>query len=303
MKILAIIVTYNRCKLLERCLSNVRAQSRVLDKILVINNSSTDDTEVMLQQLAIEYITQPNLGAAAGWSRGISYALANDYDAVWMMDDDGYPDVDALAKLEKALKPPRVCVSSVVLQENNPENFVFPFPVLNHQKLPLIFGAPRKIKQLKTLQSLNSQLLSKPSADTYPFAHLFNGALISIAAIKIIGNVNQDFYIYGEEVDYFFRLRKLGEVVSHLQAFHYHPDVTDRNLSDAKLYYYLKNTLILNKRYFDKVWLRQLMAIFATLVRSCQRNGPGYLFKAIFKAKIYLALIRGLQGKIANDFN
>ena len=53
MKILAGIVTYNRKLLLKRCIESVMSQ--ILDEnvkidILVINNSSTDGTEVYLKK-------------------------------------------------------------------------------------------------------------------------------------------------------------------------------------------------------------------------------------------------------------
>jgi glycosyltransferase involved in cell wall biosynthesis len=44
MKILAAIVTYNRSKLLERCIDHILGQTRKPDGLIVINNSSTDDT-------------------------------------------------------------------------------------------------------------------------------------------------------------------------------------------------------------------------------------------------------------------
>ena len=34
---------------------------------------------------------------------------------------------------------------------------------------------------------------------------IFNGTLIAVNSINKIGNVNKDYFIYGEEVDYFHR--------------------------------------------------------------------------------------------------
>ena len=58
MKILAAIVTYNRSALLERCIDALHAQSRVPDALLVINNSSTDDTVAMLERRGVPFVTQ-----------------------------------------------------------------------------------------------------------------------------------------------------------------------------------------------------------------------------------------------------
>ena len=82
MKILAAIVTHNRCELLERCIDHLQMQTRVPDLILVVNNGSTDATIDMLIHRNIEFITQENVGSAGGWSRCISYELELNFDAV-----------------------------------------------------------------------------------------------------------------------------------------------------------------------------------------------------------------------------
>ena len=54
----------------------------------------------------------------------------------------------------------------------------------------------------------------------------------------------------GDEIDYLMRMRTDGQVATHVEALHYHPNVASRPWSDVKVYYYLKNSIILNKRYF-----------------------------------------------------
>jgi GT2 family glycosyltransferase len=298
-RILAAIVTYNRMALLERCVDHVRAQTRPPDGLLVINNSSPDDTAGMLTRKGVDFVTQPNVGSAGGWKRSIEEALAGGWDAVWLMDDDGYPHPDALALLEAKLTPDVPCVSSVVLCENDRNRFVFPFPVLDRQGLPVMVARRRKIRHLDALRRV-------AAGDTYPFAHLFNGALVRTDAARRIGNVESDFFLMGDEVDFFMRLRSLGPVLSHLDAHHFHPDVSRRPLDAVKFYYYVKNTIILNRRYFDKVWARHAMAVAAALFRTAHRNSiPAALsYVAGPKAPVlWKAVARGLGGRIGKDFD
>jgi len=296
--ILAVVVTYNRRELLERCINYLQKQSRLPDHILVINNGSTDDTEEMLKARGIHYITQDNVGSAGGWYRGIQYALKEGFDAVWLMDDDGYPDIESLNILEQALQPGVACVSSVVLREDKPTHFVFPFSVLNKNDLPAVFACPRKISSLKRLSKI-------ANGGMYPFAHLFNGALVSTEAIKQIGNINRDFFIYGEEVDYLFRLRRFGPVYSVLAAHHFHPDVNSRPYTPIKIYYYIKNTLILNRRYLNLVFVRNILTIVAALGRTAYRNGLSEALSYLVGRNartFYRAISRGLQDQIGKDF-
>jgi rhamnopyranosyl-N-acetylglucosaminyl-diphospho-decaprenol beta-1,3/1,4-galactofuranosyltransferase len=299
MNILAAIVTYNRCALLSRCIEHLQAQSRQAQEILVINNASTDDTVEMLERLGVPFLTQENVGSAGGWHRGIQHAIDRGFDAVWLMDDDGFPEAGALAALEAAMVPGVACASSVVLREDRPTHFVFPFNVLDGAGLPVIFSRSRKLGMLTELRAIAQD-------GTYPFAHFFNGALISMAAVRQVGNVNRDFFIFGDEVDYFFRLRQAGKVISVLDAAHFHPDVSQRPYTPAKVYYYIKNTLVLNARYFNMVWLRHGLAVAAVLARTASRNGLGTVLSYVLGAKspaFYMAIVRGLQGKVGKDFN
>ena len=299
MNTLAVIVTYNRCELLSRCIDHLQLQTCAPDEILVINNGCTDGTVAMLEGRGVAFITQENVGSAGGWHRGIQHALEHGFDAVWLMDDDGFPDTGALAVLEAALVPGVACASSVVVREDAPTRFVFPFPVLDAALLPVIWGSPRKLPTVASLKAV------APSG-TYPFAHLFNGALVSMAAVRKAGNVNRDYFIYGDEVDYFFRLRKVGAVISVLNAVHYHPDVSKRPYNPIKIYYYVKNSLALNARYFNFVWTRHVMLLTIVLYRMAARNGIGPFISLLVgkqASAFYSAIIRGLQGKVGKDFH
>ena len=287
MKILACIVTYNRSKLLSRCIDHVLAQSRPPDSLLVINNGSTDDTLEMLQKRNVDVLTQANLGSAGGWYTAISYCLKNSFDAIWLMDDDGFPALDSLEYLIDHLSPGTACASSVVIQESKPSKFVFPFPYLDKSALPVIIRIPRKIPDLDRLQYLS------PSG-TYPFAHLFNGALISSSAIKKVGNVNRDYFLFGDDVDYFFRLRQVGQVFSVLQAHHYHPDVSARPYTTSKIFYYLRNSIILNTRYFNHPWLRSQLSLLVVLMRTARRNGVTFMLSCLIGAN-RIVLLKALE--------
>jgi rhamnopyranosyl-N-acetylglucosaminyl-diphospho-decaprenol beta-1,3/1,4-galactofuranosyltransferase len=299
MRVLAAIVTYNRVKLLERCIDHVRGQTRAPDGVIVINNSSPDDTEEMLTRKGVPFITQPNVGGAGGFSRAIAHALDEGYDAIWLMDDDGYPDAGALQSLCGKMDDGVVCVSSVVLNENDHDRFVFPFSALDRNDVPAVVTWPKKIETL-------SELRVRAPEGVYGWAHFFNGTLIRTDAIRKIGNVETGYFIFGDEVDYQMRLRSIGKVISDLDAYHYHPEVAARPLNDVKIYYYLKNTFIINRRYFNRPHLRNLLALGAALGRVSARNGvkAALSFAIGHQSEIVRrAVRRGLRGQVGADFN
>jgi len=299
MKILAAIVTYNRVHLLERCIDHVRAQTRPPDRLLVVNNSSSDGTVEMLKQKCVDFVTQPNLGSAGGWARAIGDASEQGFDAVWLMDDDGYPDPDALRVLEQSLGAGVGCVSSVVVREEQPSHFVFPFPKLNAEGNSVIFDRKRKIARLEDLRRL-------ARGDLYPFVHLFNGALVSMPVAKRVGNVSPDFFMQGDEVEYFMRLKKVSLVFSNLSALHFHPDVATRPISPEKFYYYVKNSIILHRKFFDQPLLRNVLAVAVVVARTATRNSPATALSYLAGSRapvLWKAVARGLSGRLGKDFD
>lgn len=103
MKIIAVIVTYNRLGLLKKCVQMVRSQTRQPDDIIVINNGSTDETLEWLTVQPVICYTQENKGGAGGFSFGINMAYRHGADWIWLMDDDTIPQTDSLKQLENAL--------------------------------------------------------------------------------------------------------------------------------------------------------------------------------------------------------
>lgn len=298
MRILAAIVTFNRRLLLARCLDHLQKQTRPPDAIVVVNNSSSDGTEEMLRERRVKVITQENSGSAGGWRRCIQYAMDERFDAVWLMDDDGFPHAKALGALERAMSGNISCASSLVLREDQPTHLVFPMPMLDSAGQPAIFAVPRKLRTVAALRA-------RTHGGTFPFAHLFNGALLRVESARQIGNVNPEYFIYGDEIDYFFRLRAAGDVVSVLDAAHFHPDVGKRPYSAFKVYYYTKNSLIVNARYCNFVLVRHLSIVVAVLARTALRNGPLTALSFLLGANapiFYRAILRGLRGQIGKDF-
>ena len=264
-KVLTIIVTYNRVKLLKRCIVAVQNQSYKNNELLVINNSSTDNTADYLSEQYINFVTQPNSGSAGGWNRGMEEGWKGNYDLVWMMDDDGFPDEHALQNLVPHFNNTNsnIAVSSLVLKEDKREEFVFPLPKLNFASFPILFSLKRKYNLVSELGNTK----------TYPYIHPFNGALIDLKKSKEIGNIDTSYFMYGDETDYFYRLKKKGNVFTVLNALHYHPDVSKRKVEEKKVFYFIRNTIIVNHLYFDRPFLRDFFTVAVVLYRINKQDG------------------------------
>lgn len=108
-KVIAVIVTYNRIKLLKECLNAVLSQTYKVHKIVLIDNASTDGTADLFikggeyDKDVIDYRRmETNLGGAGGFYEGIKICRDMECDYVWIMDDDTIPYTDCLEELMSA---------------------------------------------------------------------------------------------------------------------------------------------------------------------------------------------------------
>ena len=116
MLVAAVLVTHNRPQLLLQALAALRAQTRPLDAIYVVDNGS----EPPCAPAAIGAIgasgataasdpgrrhdvtlvrSDTNLGGAGGFALGMTRAFADGHDWIWLLDDDAMARPDALAQL------------------------------------------------------------------------------------------------------------------------------------------------------------------------------------------------------------
>lgn len=99
----AVIVTYNRKAMLQRCLRALCTQTAGVPELWVIDNASTDGTAELVAQLNLPtmhyYNTGKNLGGAGGFACGIQLAACSGAEYLWIMDDDCLPEPDALQQL------------------------------------------------------------------------------------------------------------------------------------------------------------------------------------------------------------
>ncbi len=102
MSVTAVVVTYNRKELLRQCLAALEAQTRAPDRIVVVDNASTDGTPDLVRaefpRLELRELPE-NVGGAGGFHAGLVEAHAAGAEWMWLMDDDSIPAPTALAEL------------------------------------------------------------------------------------------------------------------------------------------------------------------------------------------------------------
>ncbi|MFT3682931.1 MAG: glycosyltransferase [Ferruginibacter sp.] len=234
-KVIAVVVTYNRMELLSQCITALRNQTKTPDTILVVNNGSTDDTELWLQsQPDLTFITQKNTGSGGGFSTGINWAYKNGYSWIWCMDDDGYPREDALENLLKPQTTQLTLRNCAVINKDDKKTFVW------------------KTKNYATIDDVDCTVIEG-------VGHPFNGTLIHRNIVERVGAPRPSLFLWGDESEYICRITKRNRipVITVANSIHYHPAsaFTYKNDWDYKtcwkMYYYVRNRFHVHKSKFS----------------------------------------------------
>lgn len=241
--IAVVVVTYNRKKLLGECLDAILAGTRLPDKIILVDNGSTDDTPEFvkakgyLKNSAIDYIRLPeNTGGAGGFYEGVKYGYAAGYDWLWLMDDDAEPAADALEKLSKYCHEPNVSalanlkldLAGDLLHPHlgffncQDEQNTFDFDIEIHKKIEKKLIADNRVLEI----AFSS----------------FVGILISKTAIEQVGFPNRELFIRGDDLEYCLRLNNVGKILLITNSIILHKEAT--------------NQIEISKSFFGKVSYR-----------------------------------------------
>lgn len=212
--VFAVVVTHRRPEELARSLDILANQTRVPDKLILIDNDDSGDSRVhylvAAQEIPTIYLnSRRNLGGAGGFALGMLLALAHGADWVWLADDDGHAaDETVLETLMACAAEHNLAeVSPMVCNIDDPEALAFPL------RRGLVWR--RRVAELRT----------EARQDLLPgIASLFNGALFRASTLEAIGVPDLRLFIRGDEVEMHRRLVRSGlPFGTCLDAVYLHP--------------------------------------------------------------------------------
>lgn len=227
MKLLVIIVTYNAMRWADRCFGSVRT-SNIKPDVFVVDNGSTDGTQVLLRNNFPEIIfmqSNENLGFGKANNLGLQYALDNDYDYVYLLNQDAWIFHDTLEKLvDVSQKHPEYGILSPFQMEANQEHLDSNFK--------------KKACRWESSPELLDDLYFHKNRDVIPVRHVMAAHwLITRDCILKVGGFSPTFPHYGEDNNFEHRAEyngfKIG-IVPASQAVH---DRENRSVSKKKQIY------------------------------------------------------------------
>lgn len=193
MKILLVIVTYNGSKWIEACINSVLNGSLVPD-IFIVDNNGSDDTVEIIKNKFSEKVTliqsDKNLGFGKANNIGLRYALQNNYDFVFLLNQDAFLEFNTLERLVE------------VSIKNNEYGILSPIH-LNADGTQLEMYFSQFVNCQNNPHFYSDFVMKKAIQDVYDFNFISAAAwLLPINTLKNIGGFDPIFWHYGEDDNY-----------------------------------------------------------------------------------------------------
>ncbi len=304
-KVIALVVTYNRKVLLTECLEAILSQTFSVYRLIIIDNASTDGTPELLDEKGIlnrkDVIYQrmdTNVGGAGGFNVGLELAQSMGGDWVWLMDDDTIPCSQCLEKLidcSNIISNTSFLASNIFGEHGEAMN------------VPRVNETPSENGFPDWCMNLDKKMVKI-------YIATFVSILINMDAIKKCGLPCRDFFIWGDDTEYTQRLAKYygdAYLVGDSWACHKRKSAAgldikkEDDIDRIKNYFYLyRNSLInfrlyKNKRSYIRNILRYMKIAFSVLFKSNGRLKFKIIFKGIFRSKLDMKTFRDyIEGQL-----
>jgi rhamnosyltransferase len=197
MTVLAYLHAFNDADVVNETITAIRAQTRPVDEILLVDNGSADGT---LDRPAVKYVTvlrhRENLGASGAVASGFRYAIEHGYDWIWTFDADSAPEPNALESLLELYAG---------------------WAAEMQQQIGFVACLHRNVVDGRLLHSRvfgrYGLVEAKPQAGKrYYRCHVttWSGCLFRVAAIRDVGLPNPDYFADWGEAEYGYRMMQAG---------------------------------------------------------------------------------------------
>ena len=251
MKIVAVIVTYNRRDCLEKLLDIYEGIYDGPQDVIIVNNNSSDDTEKLLEKWNEKKASfnkhiinlKQNLGGSGGFYIGINKALDIGADWIYVSDDDAFPNKNIFRLFNSYVNDKMTSINNIAAICGK---------VMNNGKVDLDHRK-RISKNLISIKELSVPIseYSKEYFELDLFSYV--GTFINSKYINKCGLTEKDYFIFYDDTEHSLRLSKCGKIICipNIEIIHDIQFNGEEELS-WKTYYGNRNRLLMIKKHYNK---------------------------------------------------
>ena len=285
MTLSVIIVNYNVKYFLEQCLHSVlKASATVKTEIIVVDNHSTDDSLCYLSPTfpQVRFIkNETNSGFGKACNRGLKEATG---DFILFLNPDTIVAEESFSTCINFFQKNPDCGAAGVKMIDGSGAFLkeskraFPSPLTSLFKLA---GLAHLFPQSKIFARYHLGFLDKEKnheVDVLAGAFLFTKKDV----LQKVGAFDEDFFMYGEDVDLSYRIQKAGYknyYLAETSIIHFKGESTKRGSLNYVLMFYRAMSVFVKKHYGGAranffhlsirlaIWLRAFVAALLKLIK------------------------------------
>ena len=270
-RVAVVLVNYNGRKLLPRCLGALRDQTRPADRVILVDNGSSDGSAELVRAgfPEVELVAlDRNLGFAPANNEGVRRAA--DCDLVALLNTDAFAEPGWLELLVEAAErnPGYAAVASLMVRADDPARVDSAGDRYHVSGLAWQRGRFAPVERAA----------GRPGADEV-FAACAGAALYRRGAWEEVGGFDESYFAYYEDNDLAFRLRLAGHGVW------YEPRAVVRHVGSATAGSWSELSVYHGQRNMAWTWIRCMpwplavaylpwhLAARAALIRGAALNG------------------------------
>jgi len=273
MKLSVVIVSYRVRYYLEQCIMSVeRATENVDREIVVVDNHSNDGTVEYLKERFADRITLIESNHNLGFSKANNIAIRQtDSEYVLLLNPDTFVDEDCLHKVLQFMDEHPKCGGCGVMMHNADGSIARE----SRRAIPTPW-----VSLLKMLGRSDRYYMSHLPWDKPAQIEAMSGAFCMLRreALDKVGLLDEDFFMYGEDIDLSYRLLQGGYENWYLPVniVHYKGESTQKSSFRYVHVFYQAMLIFFRKHYGHASWLitlpiktgiylRALLALFQML--------------------------------------
>lgn len=240
-----ILVNYNGWEDTVECIRSLKKSTYTDYEILVVDNGSTDDSAARLRELAGDRVVLleagDNLGFSGGNNVGIRYAQAHGAEYILLLNNDTLVTPDTLERLLEAAKrhDDGAVITAKILYASRPE--------------VIWYAGGRFDGRTGRTEHTGIHETDVGQYDTEKRVSFISGCcmLIPAAVLDNVGPMEEDYFLYCEDLDYCCRIAEAGySMVYAPAAVVYHKvSASTGQASDTVTYYTVRNKCRILGRY------------------------------------------------------
>ena len=286
MQLSVVIVNYNVKLFLEQCLCSVqKAMQGISGEIIVVDNHSTDHSVEYLRPLfpTVQFFcNEENKGFAKACNQGLGLATG---DHVLFLNPDTIVQEDSLGKsIQFLASHPEAGALGIKMLDGSGKFLKeskrsFPSPMTSLYKL---FGLSALFPRSRTFSRYHLGNLDENenhAVDVLAGAYM----MIRKGVLKIVGGFDENFFMYGEDVDLSFRIQKAGFknfYFSESSIIHFKGISTRKGTLNYVLLFYKAMSTFVRKQYggskaslfhiliHTAIWIRAGMTAVSNFIRK-----------------------------------